>query len=514
MTWNRPQVWVDYVVGLFFMLLSGSPYAFTIYAEAMKHQLDYADSDVVLLATFLNTGLFGGALIAGRVMGKLGPKKTALVGGVMGCISYGLLWAAVSKKINYSVPFVCFLMLMTGLACIHSYFAGIRCFLGFPPEHHGKAAGLLTALAGAGPLVFGQIYQVGFTPPCDPSRCPLRDSDCCALKEELAEFMEFLCFFYLFSHFAGLGLMELTAMFESSCSSSTQHDRLKSDMKSRHSSLIRNSSLVQSVLTPGDQELLDVDPEEDMGDSDYVEMDNIETEDAAPMQSQISQISQIPRAINLQTCSSLVRRDNLLLLYTFSFLFGGAGLFTVVNIGLFSATMHASEKTITNLGAVWSATGIVCRLLLGVLADYVERTLIMFVIGCLYFVVLLIFVTNMDNLGVQYFMTALIGGCFGGVLSIAPLIVKQQFGIPHFGNNFGLIISSASIFVWLDWIIQFSVYDKHSGPPEFKAGACFGTPCYQESYIILVVLSFVAVLVTFTMWRTFDEPLSPKPVPL
>eukprot|EP00048_Salpingoeca_helianthica_P003528 m.68155 g.68155 ORF g.68155 m.68155 type:complete len:593 (-) comp12755_c0_seq2:42-1820(-) len=88
--------------------------------------------------------------------------------------------------------------------------------------------------------------------------------------------------------------------------------------------------------------------------------------------------------------------------------------------------------------------------------------------------------------------SVLVGIFFGGLLSLAPVIVSDLFGFAHFGTNWGVIVIAPAVCSLAMGAVYGRIYDQHADP---VCHHCAGTSCYQPVYgITSLLLALACVL--------------------
>ena len=88
--------WLSLLIGFQMMLVAGTLYSFSAFANALKAQLSLSDNEATLMITIAN---FGGCFAppSGYFVDYFGPKLTALAGGILSVIGFIPLWITSSK---------------------------------------------------------------------------------------------------------------------------------------------------------------------------------------------------------------------------------------------------------------------------------------------------------------------------------------------------------------------------------------------------------------------------------
>ena len=150
------------------MLVAGTLYSFSAFANALKAQLHLTDNQATLMITIANFGLCF-APPSGYFVDYFGPTLTALVGGILSVIGFIPLWITVDSKINIlglnhdiNPIWLYIFYFIVGEGSIFTYCAAIKTYQNFNEDNQGKIIGILDCGFGLSAFVFALVYNIGF----------------------------------------------------------------------------------------------------------------------------------------------------------------------------------------------------------------------------------------------------------------------------------------------------------------------------------------------------------------
>src|SRR5512147_2183393 len=151
--------WWRVVGGLSMNLALGSLYAWSVFVAPLEKQFGWKraqTSNVFTIAVVVFAITF---VVAGRLQDKLGPKKIALIGGIL--VSLGFFLCAYTKSLDYL--YICF-GVIGGLGNGFGYACPIPVMAKWFPDKRGLAVGLAVAGYGGGSAIFGPLSNLWLIP--------------------------------------------------------------------------------------------------------------------------------------------------------------------------------------------------------------------------------------------------------------------------------------------------------------------------------------------------------------
>ncbi|KAF2667584.1 MFS general substrate transporter [Microthyrium microscopicum] len=115
-----------------------------------------------------------------------------------------------------------------------------------------------------------------------------------------------------------------------------------------------------------------------------------------------------------------------------------------------------------------------------------------------------------QNHGSRFWLvSALIGGGYGAVFSLTPIIISVVWGVENFATNWGIVatVPAGGAAVWS--IVYSAVYEYGArptpvdgSPPEFERDRlCYGTKCYASTFWAMSVSVWIACGLWIFAWR-------------
>eukprot|EP01084_Bolivina_argentea_P221655 375370_1 len=160
--------WISLIIAFQMMLVAGTLYSFSAFANAIKAQLNLTDNQATLIATVGNFGLCF-APPSGYFVDYYGPKLTAMIGGILSVIGFIPLWLSVNNNINIfglnhniNPIWLYIFYFIVGEGSIFTYCAAIKMYQNFSEKHQGKIIGILDCGFGLSAFVFALIYNIAF----------------------------------------------------------------------------------------------------------------------------------------------------------------------------------------------------------------------------------------------------------------------------------------------------------------------------------------------------------------
>jgi OFA family oxalate/formate antiporter-like MFS transporter len=163
-----PNRWIRVIGAVLIQLALGSIYAWSIFNKPLA-SADYLDENAKSLAILgiFATSLAGFGLfvsVGGRLQDKYGPRKIAMVAGVIYAIAYVLSWQMVE---NLPGMYVAYALLGAGVGI--GYSCPLACCVKWFPDKRGLISGIAVAGFGAGTFIFAQVgtFIIGSAPYAD-----------------------------------------------------------------------------------------------------------------------------------------------------------------------------------------------------------------------------------------------------------------------------------------------------------------------------------------------------------
>ena len=161
--------WQSFCAMCLYMSFAGTIYAFNIYGELLKVELDFSQSSLSTIASIGNCGNLLGVMV-GYGIERYGAKSIMMGGSVCVFTGYFYIWLAIKRYVPSSVALITFFYFVAQM--------GVSCYINtaltsaiklFPSESRGSAIGLCRAYFGLSSAVLGdlaggifQLYPISF----------------------------------------------------------------------------------------------------------------------------------------------------------------------------------------------------------------------------------------------------------------------------------------------------------------------------------------------------------------
>ncbi len=150
--------WIFVLTGLIICLCLGSVYAYSIFLNPIKQSFgisaSLANLPFMIFLAFFSILMF----FAGRIMAQVGPKKLAIIGGVVVGLGWALSYFAAESKNIYFLIFTYGIVAGSGVGIV--YGCPINIVGQWFPDKKGLATGLVLAGFGGSALITAKISNV------------------------------------------------------------------------------------------------------------------------------------------------------------------------------------------------------------------------------------------------------------------------------------------------------------------------------------------------------------------
>jgi hypothetical protein len=143
------------IMGIFLVLCAGSCNLYPLYIKQMKDKFGYSITEVNLYGSFINLGLWA-AFTMGFVYDKWGPKISCIIGAVLLCGSYSVLYLIMNSSLtSLSIVPMLILALIMGQGSALCYTTAVTTNLkNFRIKETSLIVGLLVANLAISPSIF------------------------------------------------------------------------------------------------------------------------------------------------------------------------------------------------------------------------------------------------------------------------------------------------------------------------------------------------------------------------
>ncbi|OGQ48238.1 MAG: hypothetical protein A3I09_01520 [Deltaproteobacteria bacterium RIFCSPLOWO2_02_FULL_47_10] len=149
--------WLVVVGALIIQISLGAVYIYSIFKTPLQQMLGWDKSQVVLPAQIILVIFAVSMIFAGRLQDKIGPRKTATIGGII--LGLSLILAGFTQKFGGLTWFILTFSLIGGIGIGMAYVCPISSCLKWFPDKRGLITGLAVAGFGAGGLIFAPIAK-------------------------------------------------------------------------------------------------------------------------------------------------------------------------------------------------------------------------------------------------------------------------------------------------------------------------------------------------------------------
>ncbi|GLE00344.1 hypothetical protein PINS_up009101 [Pythium insidiosum] len=170
----------------------------------------------------------------------------------------------------------------------------------------------------------------------------------------------------------------------------------------------------------------------------------------------------------------------------------GAGLFVMSNVSFITESLGGPMEQVPTMVALFSIGNTVARLATGALSDkYLDR----YPRGV--WLIVSVFLTVLTQLFFLWLppawlvMPVTLAGLAEGVMfGSFPVIMREAFGLKHYGKNYGLISIANCIGYPLFFSPLSSYFYQHATGSRTVDGVqkCFGTECFRPMFLLIIVL--------------------------
>uniref|UniRef100_A0A6N2K044 Uncharacterized protein n=1 Tax=Salix viminalis TaxID=40686 RepID=A0A6N2K044_SALVM len=527
---TRPP-WVGLGAAVWVQIASGNAYNFPLYSHSLKSVLGFNQHQLTMLGVANDVGENVG-LIPGIACNKLPPWVILLIGALACFFGYGVLWLAVSSKVQ-SMPYWLLwlaLCVATNSSAWLSTAVLVTNMRNFPLSR-GTVAGILKGYGGISAAVFTEIYStllrnssskllmflalgipvlclivMYFVRPCTP-----------ALGEDSSEHAHFLFTqgalivlgLYVLSttilnhifHFSALisntilVIMVVLLMAPFAIPIKMTFHRIRVSKPEMHHQLVESSdSVIQEDSADKTEPLL-------KSSSSAAALgsfrENVEASEVAMLLAEgegaVKKRRRPKRGEDFRFTEALIKADFWLLFFVY-FVGVGSGVTVLNNLAQIGSAQGVHDTTI--LLSLFSFCNFVGRLGGGIVSEHfvrsktIPRTIWMTCTQVMMIIIYLLFASSFD--GIVYAAIALLGICYGVQFSIMIPTVSELFGLKHFGlfYNFMSLGNPLGAFLFSGLLAGY-VYDTEAAKQQVpnllssSSISCSGPNCFRLTFLVL-----------------------------
>eukprot|EP01102_Stenamoeba_stenopodia_P016048 TRINITY_DN5552_c0_g1_i1.p1 TRINITY_DN5552_c0_g1~~TRINITY_DN5552_c0_g1_i1.p1 ORF type:complete len:509 (+),score=90.85 TRINITY_DN5552_c0_g1_i1:238-1764(+) len=476
--------WIVFVVGLVVTITSGSLYAISVYSPLMKTTMGWNQKQLNLVQTIGDIGLFLGYFI-GAVFDKYGPVWTSILSAVLVFTGYIGLYIQfklppLSQNASWIISAILFFLVgqgSNGSNCV----ALTTNMKNFPGKKKALIVGILKAGFTFGSVIVVAVYNAWF-------------------DGHIAGFMLMLAFAAGGTQLIGTFGLKVIPKGPKDPGANNKNDSYANPVSKRWLVLKRQepdetTSLKQSasIIDDGESDYYQPrqDEDEEYEESDSEEEVNIDDEGLAAVYKSHKPAEQEPELDKYGWV--LLRKRTFWLLWIAYTIMQGCGLMVLNEVGSlvlsYGSSCGSDPSTLDNVLALSTLLfnlGNCSGRVVGGLFDKWIPTTYMFIGLLLSSGVLNIAYIFADFEFVRY-VPFISGLLIGGANTLSVVLTNKFFGMPHFGQNYGLVTVAQGVGGLIFTFTAGAIYDA-----EANCGLeCYGTQCFRYAFMITCLSSFV-----------------------
>uniref|UniRef100_A0A0G4ICP0 Uncharacterized protein n=1 Tax=Chromera velia CCMP2878 TaxID=1169474 RepID=A0A0G4ICP0_9ALVE len=476
-----PTSWIPYVTfasGMLALVMAGWPYAFGVFSEDLKTQLQYTQTEVNLIPALGNSGMYCSGVLAGAALPVLGLFWNQII--AAGLMTGGQILIALtySKQIPATqVEFMIVYVSLTGLGGVIGATGPIAAIaLNSPPNRKGIIMGVLMAGYAMSPLVLSKASGLLFP----------------------GSALGFFIFGAIFAA-CSFGLSSLFVRRKKKIDDRTERlsDEPESRTPSRESSSSSSGPVVSVERGPvGSGEGREVQVNSSGGGEEGGAGPIVAVAGGDESSSQQKRVK--------GQWADVRTREYLLSLIIFGSLTGPGLMFigSVSSMGksLFGPVDEGNAKEWENykdaLVSTLSFSSFAGRILIGLASDYALHQYGFTRRACILVCICITGVAQCLPLVLivkeALFVCAVCAGLqYGASFSLYSSYISDQFGSENFALNWGVMTTIAAWFGFAYGLVFGRVYDAQAD----AKGHCYGAGCYRGAFLatlgILIVLGVI-----------------------
>jgi MFS family permease len=468
----------------------GTLYSYSAYSADLQQTLSYTGTQVNIVSSIGDLGLYVGGIPMGIFYDKYGPRLSYIVSSLCLFLGYVLMWLGVIQKIPSGSIMMGLYMTLVGYGSVVGNMAGLLTnSKNFPAEKRGKIVALLVAANGLSAAIFSQIYQR-------------------VLSHDVSRFFWLLALI--------LGMMPVLGIF-----------LVKSvKVSSGHLAPQIDSPIISNVINSTNEAIVnnwDVDADVGFGNQ------NLEYASLPPHSLEATPDSS-SRASNgeasvFQSVSGkygdirglpVMKSPDFWLLFAVVFCCTGVGLTWINIVGNIVKSYQITAIPASGYVISLSLANTAGRIIFGLATDLkiVSLPPIYLLLPCLFMLILthamLIWITNY---AVLLFVTITTGLSYGGSFAVMPVIINKYYGDKNYGSNLGLLILAVALGSMSMGAVSGALYDKEALAQKTVSSAvrhltsgsvsylCFGIDCFRWTFVMTTVVSVIGIVIAAFLLR-------------
>eukprot|EP00117_Sycon_ciliatum_P040818 scpid33238/ scgid0981/ Probable transporter mch1 len=537
------------------MSVSGFLYSFNSFADALKEQLSFTQTQVEWISSVANIGSCIG-ITAGLFMQRFGAKITVCVAALLSFAGFFVVAASIEHRIPTHFSLMCIYFFVMGQGGIFTYMACMMTTaVNFSPAVRGTVIGLVDSMYGGSAAVFSTIYTQTYG-----ASSVAREQDVAGFFYAGAAIMAAVNLFLFVAllwmpwkaaadkpnhNGSDAGSFDATSYENSSDMEKSDSFSVASGQESVSDQRARTPALGSPSLQASAPHVGSPSqhsqgrshqppmPSQRVDSEDVIEP-VLETDSLlASSTAESSECLDKSKQPDLNTLQLFLNVNFQLLFWAFA-LATGVGLMFMSNVLFFLKAYGLEDdrnrKLFTTLLPVCS---LVSRFLSGIVSDamharFIPRSLLLLVASAALLVAQALLLVQPDSLRVLLVNTTCVGISYGSMWCLVPTIMTHIGGLKYFGQNWGIVMLSSALAGMAYQELYGKVYDDHVHAPTLPPGAsprpdagpaptestCYGSRCFAVTTYVSVAscaLSFLMVLLLFVRdFRTLRKEKKSK----
>ncbi|KAJ3234461.1 hypothetical protein HDU81_001417 [Chytriomyces hyalinus] len=457
------------VSSCFAMATAGAMFSFSVVANSLKDRLNISSTDLNTITAVGNSSLYLSFLAVGPVYDRVGARWTLILGAVIYCLGYALMYLGYEHKIASTTAAMSVYYFIVGIGSTCSYMgcigANVKNFNGSP--HEGKVLGLLLLFYGLSASLFAQLANAFFADR-GAGALLLFSAAVCGIVNLLAG-----CFTFEVA-IVGIAVGAQVGEAHGNRSASVQDSAI---------------SPAASIRPNGNGEVSRI----------------ATTKPGVATELKISDSAKVEDSVHLSPIAILRHPLFWCLSATFVFMQGLTYITNFVTIleaavGEREATEHADRIITQNsmqvtVMSVFNSLGrltlpIFCEALQKRQFATLDRSMLLLACQVLIFIPTATLATGAGSEVIFYMSSIFISYGFGGAGALFPVLTKDFFGMQAYGTACAFVMAGVPIGIFISNVVFGRFYDSEA----VAASKCYNSACYSKAYIVFSVLQGIAIL--------------------
>jgi MFS family permease len=433
---------VSLFAGVMIMMGVGSFYALSAWNAQLKTFLHFTQGEISLISSMASFGAYL-SICPGFVFDRMGMKRSIFWGGVILAFIYLILYEAITEYPQSVTPMGIGLCLAAvGQASCFGIFSSMVSNEGlFGKRHRGKIMSLLASAYSGGGAFFGFVYHHEF-------------------DKNVGGYFRFMAIFLLL-----VCLFGWLTLYEDIHRNENQTD-----------ATLKKINIEEEEDVDENMTMLVVSAEAISGEYDH-------HPHGGP---------HIPEVTGMEMLSDA----RFWLLFFPVLILIGAGLFIMSNISFIVEALDGPMDQVPMMIALFSAGNMISRIVTGAVSDH-------FLDQCprAYFAALSAICTALTQIvflilpPIWLIVPVTLAGIAEGIMfGTFPVIIRESFGIQHYGKNYGFISLANAIGFPLFLSPIASFFYHLSSVTIDGVEKCFGMVCFQPVFLLVICLCIIAFM--------------------